>query len=138
MNNTILLLGSNIGDTEKNIWCAISLLENNVGKVIKKTKLSKTLPVEFDSENVFGNLALHLQTEYSPIRLLEELKKIEVEMGRVEDSKMQGGYQDRVIDIDIVCYEGIVFQSEKLEIPHQKHLYERDFSKELLKELNEI
>ena len=77
-----------------------------------------------------------MQTAHSPIKLLDEIKKIETEMGRIYDSKFFGEYRDRIIDIDIVTYEGLVFSSDRLEIPHHKHLYDRDFSRKLLDELD--
>ena len=135
MYNVVLLLGSNLGNAENNILLALSELENRVGKIIKKTKISKTLPVEYDSDNVFCNIAVSMQTAHSPIKLLDEIKKIENEMGRIHDSKFFGEYRDRIIDIDIVTYEGLVFSSDRLEIPHHKHLYDRDFSRKLLDEL---
>ena len=135
MYNVVLLLGSNLENAENNILLALSELENRVGKIIKKTKISKTLPVEYDSDNVFCNIAVSMQTAHSPIKLLDEIKKIETEMGRIHDSKFFGEYRDRIIDIDIVTYEGLVFSSDRLEIPHHKHLYDRDFSRKLLDEL---
>ena len=135
MYNVVLLLGSNLGNAENNILLALSELEKRAGKIIKKTKISKTLPVEYDSDNVFCNIAVSMQTAHSPIKLLDEIKKIENEMGRIHDSKFFGEYRDRIIDIDIVTYEGLVFSSDKLEIPHHKHLYDRDFSIKLLDEL---
>ena len=135
MYNVVLLLGSNLGSAENNILLALSELENRVGKIIKKTKISKTLPVEYDSDNVFCNIAVSMQTAHSPIKLLDEIKKIETEMGRIHDSKFFGEYRDRILDIDIVTYEGLVFSSDRLEIPHHKHLYDRDFSRKLLDEL---
>lgn len=135
MYNVVLLLGSNLGNPENNILLALSELENRVGKIIKKTKISKTLPVEFDSKNIFCNTAIDVQTIYSPIKLLDEIKKIESEMGRIHDSKFFGEYRDRIIDIDIVFYEGLIFSCDRLEIPHHKHLYDRDFSRKLLDEL---
>ena len=135
MYNVVLLLGSNLGNAENNILLALSELEKRAGKIIKKTKISKTLPVEFDSDNVFCNIAVSMQTAHSPIKLLDEIKKIESEMGRIHDSKFFGEYRDRIIDIDIVSYEGLVFSCDRLEIPHHKHLYDRDFSRKLLDEL---
>ena len=135
MYNVVLLLGSNLGNPENNILLALSELENRVGKIIKKTKISKTLPVEYDSDNVFCNIAVSMQTAHSPIKLLDEIKKIESEMGRIHDSKFFGEYRDRIIDIDIVSYEGLIFSCDRLEIPHHKHLYDRDFSRKLLDEL---
>jgi 2-amino-4-hydroxy-6-hydroxymethyldihydropteridine diphosphokinase len=135
MYNVVLLLGSNLGNAENNILLALSELEKRAGKIIKKTKISKTLPVEFDSDNVFCNIAVSMQTAHSPIKLLDEIKKIETEMGRIHDSKFFGEYRDRIIDIDIVSYEGLVFSCDRLEIPHHKHLYDREFSRKLLDEL---
>ena len=135
MYNVVLLLGSNLGNPENNILLALSELEKRAGKIIKKTKISKTLPVEYDSDNVFCNIAVSMQTAHSPIKLLDEIKKIETEMGRIHDSKFFGEYRDRIIDIDIVSYEGLVFSCDRLEIPHHKHLYDRDFSRKLLDEL---
>lgn len=137
MVQVILLLGSNLGESEDNIYTAISQLEKSVGKVVKKTKIKKTLPVEFVSSYIFCNIALILETECSPMKLLKSVKAIEREMGRVLDSKELGEFQDRIIDIDIVDYDGIIFESFELEIPHKKHLYQREFSKELLKEISE-
>ena len=135
MYNVVLLLGSNLGNAENNILLALSELENRVGKIVKKTKISRTSPVEFDSKNIFCNIAIDVQTICSPIKLLDEIKKIESEMGRIHDSKFFGEYRDRIIDIDIVSYEGLIFSCDRLEIPHHKHLYDRDFSRRLLDEL---
>jgi len=55
-------------------------------------------------------------------------------MGRLTDSSVSKVYTDRIIDIDIVKYDELKFISERLEIPHNKHLFEREFSKILLKE----
>lgn len=136
MKEVVLLLGSNLGDTEKNVIDAINEIENKIGKVTKKSKILKTLPVEFVSPCIFCNIAVFLYTSYSPIKLLDKIKEIEREMGRKEDSSVFGEYRDRIIDIDIVIYDGIVFKSEKLEFPHYKHLFSRDFSKELLKDID--
>ncbi|WP_317126566.1 2-amino-4-hydroxy-6-hydroxymethyldihydropteridine diphosphokinase [Chryseobacterium nematophagum] len=93
-----------------------------------------TKPVEFASSNIFCNIATIISTNLSPIQLLNFVKKIEIEMGRVNDSKIYDGYHDRIIDIDIVKYNELLFLSERLEIPHKKHLFERDFSRLLLKD----
>lgn len=131
-NEVILLLGSNIKNPEKNIGLALEKLENNVGLIVKKSELILTNPVEFESNNIFCNIAIKLKTQFSPVKLLSELKKIEKEMGRIKDSADFGAYQDRIIDIDIILYNGITFISEKLMIPHQKNLFERGFAREII------
>ena len=93
------------------------------------------MPVEFVSNNIFRNIAVSLYANVSLFYLLREIKNIEKEMGRAQDSFEVGGYIDRIIDIDIVLFGGVVVQSQLLEIPHKKHLLERDFSKVLLEEI---
>ncbi len=125
----LLLLGSNIGDRKANLLKATELLENKVGNILRKSEIIETKPVGFCSVNYFLNFALRINTSFSPIQLLKVVKEIEKSMGRTEDSSSRGYYTDRIIDIDIVKYSGIIFKCRTLEIPHLKHLEERDFSK---------
>ena len=127
-----LLLGSNLGKQKDNIDLAISRIEKEVGELVGQSEIIYTKPVEFVSNNIFCNIALRIKTQFSPIKLLTLVKKIEVEMGRTDDSLITKGYADRVIDIDIVFYGNMNFSSRRLEIPHSKHVYEREFSKKLL------
>ena len=136
-NNVILLLGSNLGNKKDNIELAKKFIEEKIGKIFASTKILITEPVEFVSNNNFCNIALCISTPLSPILLLREIKKIEERMGRNRDSHAEGRYLDRIIDIDVVNYNNIVFKSRFLEIPHSKHEFERDFSKKLLGILKE-
>ena len=113
MKKVVLLLGSNIGDAKEHILIAISKLEK-MGRVIKRSGILKTFPVEFDSLNIFCNIAVIFDTEYSPIKLLNAIKNIEKEMGRERDSSVYGEYRDRIIDIDIVMYDDIIYSCERL------------------------
>ncbi|MDY3338952.1 2-amino-4-hydroxy-6-hydroxymethyldihydropteridine diphosphokinase [Riemerella anatipestifer] len=131
----ILLLGSNIKNPKRNIEEAISLIEKRLGAIIKKSQMLETEPVEFASSNIFCNIAVLLEAQISPIQILTEVKSIEKAMGRISDSKELGGYEDRVIDIDVVIIDSLIYKSKRLELPHYKHVHERDFSRVLLKEL---
>ena len=132
-----LLLGSNLGDKKKNIEDAIGFLEKRVGKIQKKSNLTHTKPAEFVSSNIFCNIAISINTQVSPVNLLKTLKNIEKEMGRLRDSGDTRNYEDRVIDIDIVQFGSLNFYCKTLVIPHERHLYERDFSRALLTQINE-
>lgn len=134
-HTALLLLGSNIGDRKKNILTAVELLEERVGNILQKTEILETEPVEFCSSNYFFNFALLINTSFSPVQLLNAIKKIEKEMGRKADTSEVGYFIDRVIDIDIVKYSNLFFECNKLQIPHQKHLNEREFSKKLIEDL---
>lgn len=133
-HKVILLLGSNLGDQKKNIELALQKIKEGDNEILQISEFLMSEPVEFASSNIFCNIALIIFTRHSPIQLLDFLKGIEVEMGRINDSKMSGGYSDRIIDIDIVTYDNLNFTSKRLEIPHHKHLFEREFSKILLKD----
>ena len=136
LHYVVLLLGSNLGDTKSNLNQAIAKIENCLGKIIKTSEMIETKAVEFESTNIFRNIALGLTTTLSPYSFLNAVKSIEKEMGRELDSSAVGGYIDRIIDIDMVTFNNINFESKKLKIPHHKHLYEREFSRFLLENLN--
>ncbi|OCA75174.1 2-amino-4-hydroxy-6-hydroxymethyldihydropteridine diphosphokinase [Chryseobacterium arthrosphaerae] len=130
----VLLLGSNLGEQKKNIDLALQKIRDAGNKISQTSEYLMSDPVEFASSNIFCNIATIIFTHLSPIQLLDCIKNIEVEMGRINDSKVSGGYTDRIIDIDIIKYNELNFISERLEIPHKKHLFERDFSRVLLKD----
>lgn len=132
-HKVVLLLGSNLGDKKKNLDIALERLQK-AGTILQNSKYLTSEAVEFASSNNFCNIATILFTDFSPFRLLNYIKQIEIEMGRVNDSKISGCYTDRIIDIDIITYDEINFISKRLEIPHKKHLFEREFSKILLKD----
>lgn len=134
----VLLLGSNLGNSTNNINEALGYLDDEVGEIFKKSDYIKTEPVEYESHNIFCNIAVSLNTSLSPSKLLIKLKEIERRMGRNVDSAALGQYSDRIIDIDIVYYDGITFKSKTLLIPHLKHIKERDFSQKLISQLNDI
>lgn len=133
--DAVLLLGSNLGEKENNLEEALRLLEGQGALVRQRSPVLNTAPVGFASTNNFCNIAVVIETDLSPVRLLAMLKTVEHRMGRTVDTAVSGGYADRVIDIDIVSFCCIVFESEKLQLPHYKHMYERDFSKTLLQSL---
>lgn len=133
-NKVVLLLGSNLGDQKKNLEHALQKISEGGNEISQTSEFLITEPVEFVSSNIFCNIASIIFTRLSPIQLLDFVKGIEVEMGRINDSTSSGGYSDRIIDIDIIKYNDLKFRSERLELPHQKHLFERDFSKILLKD----
>ena len=133
-HKVVLLLGSNLGDQKKNIEVALQKISEGGNHISQISEFLITEPVEFVSSNIFCNIASIIFTHLSPFQLLILIKSIEAEMGRTDDSAVTGGHTDRIIDIDIVTFNEIKFISERLKIPHQKHLSEREFSRILLKD----
>ena len=124
MSQLYLSLGSNIGDRKKNITDATLLCSALIGTLQTLSSFYETEPWGFSSPNKFINAVICLETDKSPEQCLALAKGIEREMGRQPSGKE--GYEDRIIDIDILFYDDLVIQTEELTIPHP-HIGERDF-----------
>lgn len=61
-------------------------------------------------------------TEYTPIKLFNFLKWIELELGRENTIK----WGPRKIDLDILFYNNLIYTDDYITIPH-KGILERDF-----------
>lgn len=103
MATVYLGLGSNLGEREKSLSCALSLLSERVGVVRRCSDFMATEPWGFFSDHSFLNAAVELGTTLSPQEVLHVSQQIERELGREEKSR-QGVYHDRTIDIDILFY----------------------------------
>ncbi len=119
---SIIALGSNMGNKEENLNKAVDLIEDRVGKILKKSTILKTEPYGYIDQDEFLNMAIKVETELSPRKLLEKLLEIELELGRVR--KITWG--PRTIDLDIIYYEDKIIDEPDLQIPHID-LYNRDF-----------
>jgi 2-amino-4-hydroxy-6-hydroxymethyldihydropteridine diphosphokinase len=67
-------------------------------------------------------MVIEIQTEWSPLELLDFCLKVELELGR----KREIVWGPRTIDLDILLYNQENIKSEKLIIPHPRML-ERNF-----------
>jgi len=124
-----LALGTNLGDRMGNLRHAIAALP----PVIHVTALSfvyETPPWGYADQPAFLNMALAGETESDPPGLIAFLKKLETDLGR--EKTFRNG--PRLIDMDILFYDDLVFEQADLVIPHPR-LHERSF---VLVPLNEI
>lgn len=114
MKNVYLSLGANLGDRFKNIWRAIEKIrEHEKIKLIRLSSMYETEPWGVDNQPKFINAAAWIQTDLEPIELLDSTQKIEREFGFHEHN------QARMIDIDILEFEGIKIESDRLTLPHR-------------------
>ena len=113
-----IALGSNIGDKSKNLSSAIEEINTLIGEVTEVSSFFENEPQGFKSDNVFVNACLICKTNLNPLATLKELKNIEKKMGR---KRTNGVYKDRIIDLDIIFYDQLVFNSKKLTIPHKEY-----------------
>ena len=120
-----LSLGSNLGDRVGYIQQATSLLGANPDiNTVATSSFYETEPWEMDSENWFVNAVIQITTTLTPERLLDECQRIESQLGRKPRNSKE--YSDRTIDIDIIFYDKLILNTERLTIPH-KFFHKRVF-----------
>lgn len=131
MSKAYLSLGSNIGDTRENILRAYDYLEKHQGiKILKKSSFYKTAPVGYEAQEDFLNAAILIETTLDPYELLEYCHKIEKKLKRKRIIR----WGPRTIDIDILLFDALTIDDDRLIIPHPR-MHERAFVLEPLKEL---
>lgn len=114
-HQVVLSLGTNQGNRLRNIENCIQLIHQEIGTVIKISKLYETPSWGFDSD-AFYNCALVLHTFLSANKILSKILKIEKQLGRVRGDTLE--YQSRIIDIDLVTFNEEIIDTDKLQVPH--------------------
>lgn len=132
MAKAYLSLGTNLGNKRRNLVTAAALLAERAGDILVLSEIYETEPWGFESSHRFLNAALVLETSLSPSDLLQATRLIEIEMGRI--AKSDGSYEDRVIDIDLLMYDEVVMQTNRLTLPHPL-MHKRRFVMEPLAEI---
>jgi 2-amino-4-hydroxy-6-hydroxymethyldihydropteridine diphosphokinase len=118
-------IGSNLGNRKALLEQAVALIAEYIGKVIACSSFIETKPCGFDSEHLFLNGVICVDTPLTPHKLLHQTQRIERRMGRLHKTGSHG-YSDRPIDIDILLYGNRVIHSPHLTVPHPLML-RRDF-----------
>jgi 2-amino-4-hydroxy-6-hydroxymethyldihydropteridine diphosphokinase len=95
----------------------MALIAERTGDIIAVSGFYETEPWGFESPNKFLNVAVRLETALSPFDLLAVTEQIERELGRTRTTD-GASYRDRTIDIDILLYDDLILDSEKLTLPH--------------------
>jgi len=125
-------IGTNMGDKVSNISTAYQFIQSKIGTIINQSKIYQTRPWGFQSDQDFYNTIVKVETQLTAKEALTELKKIENVMGR--NQKLKIGYSSRIIDIDIIDYNGETLNDSVLTIPHS-HCHSRNFVLYPLKEI---
>ena len=114
-NKIILSLGSNQGDRKSWIQKAILAINNEVATVIAVSNLYESPAWGFESA-AFYNCAILVHTAKSPSKVLQNILKIERDLGRIRNENQ--GYSARTIDIDIISFNDEIIETAALQIPH--------------------
>ncbi|MDR1973250.1 MAG: 2-amino-4-hydroxy-6-hydroxymethyldihydropteridine diphosphokinase [Bacteroidales bacterium] len=128
MHKTWLLLGANEGNILQTFDEVRTLLNERVGEIVASSDIHTSEAWNMDSDTVFLNQALEINTFLQPLQVLDICKEIERILGRETsfDCGSNGSshlrqsceYQSRPIDIDIIFYDDIIYNNPRLFIPH--------------------
>ena len=117
-------IGSNLGDRIAN--CEAAILElTSFATLIKVSSFYETEPWGYEDDHYYLNAVIKLHTSFEPKVFLSNIQNIEKKMGRQKNSEIIG-YQARIIDLDILYFDRIIYETDNLIIPHPK-LYSRKY-----------
>ena len=126
-----LSLGSNQGDSRRLLEEAVRALGDLPHtRVIARSGLYRTAPVGYVDQPDFLNQVIALRTTLAPLDLLDATQGIERAAGRERGPR----WGPRTLDIDLLWYDGIRLDDERLQLPHPR-MEERRFVLEPLAEL---
>lgn len=124
MHKVFIGLGSNKGDRRNNLRKAKELMSQKGLNPVKTSCVYESAPVMMESDFSFYNAAVLVETQKSPLEVLDVLEEIEILLGRPKEHK--GRYLDRIMDLDILFFDDLILKDERLLVPH-KDLEQREF-----------
>jgi 2-amino-4-hydroxy-6-hydroxymethyldihydropteridine diphosphokinase len=119
----LLGLGSNVGDRRAHLQAAVDALTSTGIHVTAASSVYDTDPVgEVLDQPSFLNACVLVETTLEPLELLDAVKRLEGELGRVEVGVRHG---PRTIDLDILLLGDITLTHERISLPHAQVLSRR-------------
>lgn len=126
-------IGSNVGDAIDNCIKAvkeIGLMKCN--RIMAVSSLYRAEPIDYIKQDWFVNCVVKIETDLTPYSLLSDLQDVEKRLGRKKDIR----HGPRIIDLDILIFNSLIIDDDKLKIPHPR-MHERRFVLEPLSEIDE-
>ena len=118
----ILALGTNIEPREQYLKDALAKIEENNLKIILESSIYETPAWGGVADQDFLNMCIEVETSLGAYELLDTIQKIELELGRVRKEH----WGNRTIDIDVITFDDLVFNDDRLIVPH-KYIHDRNF-----------
>ena len=123
MNQVYLGIGSNKNHPYFRINTVLKQINRLTStNIVKKSSLYVTKPLGPQAQPNFINCVIEIRTNLEPLALLYELQNLE----RVHNRKKTKRWGPRSMDIDILIYNNLIMNTDKLTIPHPGLKY-RDF-----------
>ncbi len=118
----ILALGTNIEPREQYLKNALARIEENNLKIILESSVYETPAWGGVADQDFLNMCIEVETSLGAYELLDTIQKIELELGRVRKEH----WGNRTIDIDVITFNDLIFNDDRLIVPH-KYIHDRNF-----------
>ncbi|USD64819.1 2-amino-4-hydroxy-6-hydroxymethyldihydropteridine diphosphokinase [Vibrio sp. SCSIO 43136] len=116
MINAYIAIGSNLNDPVSQAQQAIEALKSIPNsRLVSCSSLYSSTPMGPSDQPDYINAVALIETELTPLQLLDCTQAIEQEHGRVRKDERWG---PRTLDLDIILYGNEVLDSERLTIPH--------------------
>lgn len=110
-------LGSNLGDRLRMLQDARDMIANiDTIELVERSSIyeSEAMGMAETESAPFLNQVIKIVTSLTPHDLLQELEKIEVELGRSEKRQLKA----RSIDLDLLLFDDLIVKDTKLTLPH--------------------
>ena len=115
MNIFFIGVGSNLGDPFENCRNAVASLRSDPDlQKVTVSKYYRTLPVGQQHQPDFVNAVVKGITRVTVFDVFEKMHRIEDQFFRTREVK----WEPRTLDLDILFFNHMVYQDEKLTIPH--------------------
>lgn len=119
-------LGSNVGERRAQLQGAVDALPGAGVDVLASSSVYDTDPVgEVLDQPSFLNACLRVETALEPLELLDALKRVEREQGRVLAGARYVRHGPRAIDVDVLLLGELELDHERMRLPHEQILERR-------------
>ena len=116
MADVYIALGSNMDSPHQQLDSALEALAQHPNMQLVAVSNRYQTPPIGPQQPDFINAAAQLSTDLSPLDLLDALQAIEQQQNRVRSIH----WGPRTLDLDILFYNDLVIESERLTIPHPR------------------
>jgi 2-amino-4-hydroxy-6-hydroxymethyldihydropteridine diphosphokinase len=108
-------VGSNLGDSRSRVLAAFDALAHLPRtKLLARSRLYRTRPYGPVPQGDFINAAARLETQLTARELLDGIRCIESEAGRIRDER----WGPRTLDLDLLLYGNERIDLPELTVPH--------------------
>lgn len=124
MTRCFVGIGSNLGDSQAIFQQVFKDLSDNESIELRQVSSNyRSKPLQDANQPDYLNAVICLDTNLSPLELLDVLQALETKYGRVRNAVR---WDSRTLDLDILLFGDQEISSKRLTVPH-KEIPNRDF-----------